>query len=177
MKITRRQQKLISSLLMCSLIIIVGVALVTLDIDINNPFSLFGDSHLAYFVVAVLVWFVMYQQVSRAQIIPETKVIKVKQVRISNVKNQKIVSQRRSAVWAFLSYGIGVAFGLWFCIQMVAATLNPNHIVINHYNAFDEFWFELVLVFFATIVVIRGFVEHLKVFKVTMQPDVSAVVS
>lgn len=76
---------------------------------------------------------------------------------------------KRGTIFSFISHGFSLAFVLWMMVIVVAAGLNPNHIVINNFNALNEYWIELGLCIGLSIVIIAGFVSHYHRFKREMK--------
>ena len=146
---------------MASLLFIVSGAFLILNMSFTNPWSVLGSSNLAYIIAGVIIWILLYIQVSRATVIPD----------VITMRKKQVVHHKRSAVWSFLSHGIAVGFTTWFLVVMLVALVSPSHIVINDFNHFNEFYIELFLVLGAVIVVSKGFIEHLHQFRASVSDE------
>jgi len=155
MKLQKRQHNLLKSLLMASLLFIVGSAFLILNMSFTNPWSVLGSSNLAYIIAGIIIWVLLYFQVSRATVIPD----------IITMRKKQVVHHKRSAVWSFMSHGLAVGFVVWFLVIMLVALVSPNHVVVNQFDYYGEYWVELVLVFFAVMIICKGFIEHLHQFR------------
>jgi len=50
-------------------------------------------------------------------------------------------------------------------IWLIVAGMSPDHIVINHFNAYGEYYTELIMGIIMTAIILVGFIIHLQRFK------------